>query len=81
MMSGGVHVIDGDAFKEIEVIPAGIGTHGLYPSHGGRKLNVVYAIDTATGQVTSIPVGREPHGLAVWPQPGRYSLGHTGNMR
>ncbi|WP_462188925.1 MULTISPECIES: hypothetical protein [unclassified Frankia] len=28
-----------------------------------------------------IPVGREPHGLAVWPQPGRYSLGHTGIMR
>jgi hypothetical protein len=26
-------------------------------------------------------VGREPHGLTVWPQPGRYSLGHTGNMR
>jgi hypothetical protein len=26
-------------------------------------------------------VGKEPHGLAVWPQPGRYSLGHTGNMR
>ena len=24
---------------------------------------------------------REPHGLTVWPQPGRYSLGHTGNMR
>jgi len=47
----------------------------------GRYDNVVYAIDTATGHVTSIPVGREPHGLAVWPQPGRYSLGHTGNMR
>ena len=28
-----------------------------------------------------IPVGKEPHGLAVWPQPGRFSLGHTGNMR
>ena len=28
-----------------------------------------------------IPVGQEPHGLTVWPQPGRYSLGHTGNMR
>jgi hypothetical protein len=27
------------------------------------------------------PVGKEPHGLTVWPQPGRYSLGHTGNMR
>ncbi len=47
----------------------------------GRYDDVVYAIDTATGTVTKIPVGREPHGLTVWPQPGRYSLGHTGNMR
>jgi YVTN family beta-propeller protein len=47
----------------------------------GRYDNVVYAIDTDTGSVTSIPVGHEPHGLTVWPQPGRYSLGHTGNMR
>jgi YVTN family beta-propeller protein len=47
----------------------------------GRFDNVVYAIDTASGEVRSIPVGKEPHGLAVWPQPGRYSLGHTGNMR
>jgi YVTN family beta-propeller protein len=47
----------------------------------GRYDRVVYAIDTATGEVKSIPVGVQPHGLAVWPQPGRYSLGHTGNMR
>ncbi|WP_436025765.1 hypothetical protein [Trinickia sp. LjRoot230] len=47
----------------------------------GRFDDVVYAIDTATGSVKSIPVGMEPHGLTVWPQPGRYSLGHTGNMR
>jgi len=47
----------------------------------GRYDNVVYAIDTASGQVRIIPVGKEPHGLTVWPQPGRYSLGHTGNMR
>src|SRR5262249_10118427 len=47
----------------------------------GRYDNVVYAIDTANGAVTKIAVGREPHGLTVWPQPGRYSLGHTGNMR
>jgi YVTN family beta-propeller protein len=47
----------------------------------GRFDNVVYAIDTTSGEVRTIPVGREPHGLAVWPQPGRYSLGHTGNMR
>jgi hypothetical protein len=26
-------------------------------------------------------VGVEPHGLCVWPQPGRYSLGHTGITR
>lgn len=47
----------------------------------GRYDDVVYIFDTTTGQVTNIPVGKEPHGLAVWPQPGRYSLGHTGNMR
>jgi YVTN family beta-propeller protein len=47
----------------------------------GRFDDVVYVIDTATGGMTKIPVGKEPHGLAVWPQPGRYSLGHTGNMR
>jgi YVTN family beta-propeller protein len=36
----------------------------------GRFDDEVYAIDTATGQVERIPVGREPHGLTVWPQPG-----------
>ncbi len=47
----------------------------------GRFDNEVYAIDTTDGTVQKIPVGTEPHGLTVWPQPGRYSLGHTGNMR
>jgi streptogramin lyase len=47
----------------------------------GRYDHVVYAFDTATGAAKIIKVGVEPHGLAVWPQPGRYSLGHTGNMR
>ncbi len=47
----------------------------------GRFDNVVYDIDTTSGAIKSIPVGLEPHGLTVWPQPGRYSLGHTGNMR
>jgi YVTN family beta-propeller protein len=47
----------------------------------GRYDNVVYAFDTTTGEAKVIKVGTEPHGLAVWPQPGRYSLGHTGNMR
>ena len=48
----------------------------------GRYDNEVYVFDTTTGNLTHrIPVGIGPHGLAVWPQPGRYSLGHTGNMR
>jgi YVTN family beta-propeller protein len=47
----------------------------------GRYDDVVYAIDTTSGEVRKIAVGKEPHGLTVWPQPGRYSLGHTGNMR
>jgi len=48
----------------------------------GRYDDEVYVFDTETGRLTHrIKVGREPHGLCVWPQPGRYSLGHTGNMR
>lgn len=47
----------------------------------GRYDNAVYVIDTTNGNVKSIPVKSEPHGLTVWPQPGRYSLGHTGNLR
>ncbi|HEX6138692.1 MAG TPA: YncE family protein [Casimicrobiaceae bacterium] len=47
----------------------------------GRYDDVVYVFDTTSGAVRKIPVGKEPHGLTVWPQPGRYSLGHTGNMR
>ena len=48
----------------------------------GRSNSVVYVIDTATGKLLKkIPVGLRPHGLCVWPQPGRFSLGHTGNTR
>jgi len=142
MMADGVHVVDGEALRQVGFIETGKGTHGLYPSRDGKKLyvsnrgsnkihgpskgkgsvsvvdfatrkvdanwpipgggspdmgnvsadgkmlwlsgrydNVVYVFDTVSGAVTVIPVGKEPHGLTVWPQPGRYSLGHTGNMR
>ena len=48
----------------------------------GRYNSVVYAINTITGKLRAeIPVGAGPHGLCVWPQPGQYSLGHTGIMR
>jgi YVTN family beta-propeller protein len=142
MMADGVHVIDGDSFRQIGFIATGVGTHGLYPSRDGKRLyianrgsneihgkrlgpgsisvldfasgkvvqnwpipgggspdmgnvsadgkylwlsgrfdDVVYRIDTESGAVDKVKVGREPHGLTVWPQPGRYSLGHTGNLR
>jgi DNA-binding beta-propeller fold protein YncE len=48
----------------------------------GRYSGVVYAISTRDGRLLAkIPVGSGPHGLCVWPQPGRYSLGHTGILR
>jgi YVTN family beta-propeller protein len=142
MMADGVHVIDGESFRQIGFVDTGVGAHGLYPSRDGRKLyianrgsnklhgaekgmgsvsvldfatrtvdvtwpipgggspdmgnvsadgkylwlsgrfdDVVYRIETTQGTVDKIKVGREPHGLTVWPQPGRYSLGHTGNLR
>jgi YVTN family beta-propeller protein len=142
MMADGVHIIDGDAFKQVGFIPTSIGAHGLYPSRDGKRLfvanrgshkihgsrlgnggvtvidfatekvvarwpvpgggspdmgnvsadgkwlwlaarydDVVYRFDTVSGVVTQVKVGSEPHGLTVWPQPGRYSLGHTGNTR
>jgi YVTN family beta-propeller protein len=48
----------------------------------GRYNDEVYAIDVRSGRLEArVKVGAGPHGLAVWPQPGRHSLGHTGNMR
>jgi len=48
----------------------------------GRRTSEVYGLDTADGKlVARIKVGVGPHGLCVWPQPGRYSLGHTGILR
>ena len=48
----------------------------------GRHNGEVYVFDTSNGHLRArIRVGKDPHGLCVWPQPGRYSLGHTGNMR
>jgi len=142
MHADGVHVIDGDAFRQIGFIPTSIGAHGLYPSRDGTKLyvvnrgthkihgpkradggvtvidfatekvvarwavpnggspdmgnvsadgrwlwlagrydDVIYRFDTTSGDVAKVKVGAEPHGLTIWPLPGRYSLGHTGNLR
>ena len=60
----------------------GVSADGKVLWLSGRYNNEVYALSTRTGRLLArIPVGSAPHGLCVWPQPGRYSLGHTGNMR
>jgi len=60
----------------------GVSADGKVLWLSGRYNNVVYAISTRDGRLLrTIPVGLGPHGLCVWPQPGRYSLGHTGILR
>ena len=60
----------------------GVSADGKVLWLAGRYNAEVYAIDTDTGNLLArIPVGRGPHGLCVYPQPGRYSLGHTGVFR
>jgi len=133
MDADGVHLIDGEAFKQIGFVKTGKGAHGLYfsrdvkylyvsnrgegsvslidvntrqvatkwmipgggsPDMGGvsadgkslwlsgRYNSEVYVFDTSNGNLRArIKVGAGPHGMCVYPQPGRYSLGHTGNMR
>jgi YVTN family beta-propeller protein len=87
---GSISVIDFATRKVVKTwpIPDGgspdmgnVSADGKYLWLSGRFDDVVYRIDTSSGAVDKIKVGREPHGLTVWPQPGRYSLGHTGNLR
>jgi streptogramin lyase len=60
----------------------GVSADGKLLWLAGRYHDEVYAIDTRSGQLRArIPVGHGPHGLCVYPQPGRYSLGHTGVFR
>ena len=60
----------------------GVSTDGTELWLSGRYNSEVYVIDTRTGKLTHrIKVGRGPHGLSIFPQPGRYSMGHTGNFR
>jgi DNA-binding beta-propeller fold protein YncE len=60
----------------------GVSTNGKVLWLAGRYSSEVYAINTRTGKLKKrIKVGLGPHGLCVYPQPGRYSLGHTGVFR
>lgn len=60
----------------------GVSADGAVLWLSGRYDSEVYAFDTSTGAlIATIRVPPGPHGLCVFPQPGRYSLGHTGNYR
>jgi streptogramin lyase len=60
----------------------GVSADGKVLWLSGRYNAEVYAISTRSGKLLHrIPVGQGPHGLCVYPQPGRYSLGHTGVFR
>ena len=87
---GSVAVIDFATGKVLKTwpVPGGgspdmgnVSADGKHLWLSGRYDDVVYRFATTTGAVDFIPVGKQPHGLAVWPQPGRYNLGHTGNLR
>ncbi|MBP6270521.1 MAG: YncE family protein, partial [Rhizobacter sp.] len=87
---GSVSVVDFASQKVLRTwpVPGGgspdmgnVSADGRHLWLSGRFDNVVYRFDTDNGTVDVIKVGQEPHGLTVWPQPGRYSLGHTGNLR
>ena len=88
--NGGVTVIDFATEKVVArwAVPGGgspdmgnVSADGKYLWLAARYDDVIYRFDTRNGDVKQIKVGAEPHGLTVWPQPGRYSLGHTGNLR
>ena len=88
--NGGVTVIDFATEKVVArwAVPGGgspdmgnVSADGKYLWLAARYDDVIYRFDTRSGDVKQIKVGAEPHGLTVWPQPGRYSLGHTGNLR
>jgi DNA-binding beta-propeller fold protein YncE len=60
----------------------GVSANGRILWLSGRYNSEVYALSTRTGRLLHrIPVGSGPHGMCVWPQPGRYSIGHTGILR
>jgi YVTN family beta-propeller protein len=88
---GSVSVVDVASRRVIATwpVPGGgspdmgnLSTDGTELWLSGRFDSEVYVFDLVHGGLAArIPVGNGPHGLTYWPQPGRYSLGHTGNMR
>jgi YVTN family beta-propeller protein len=88
-LAGSISVIDFATRQVVATWPiggtpdmGGVSADGTQLWLSGRYSQAVYVVDTRTGQLLhTIKVGRGPHGLCVFPQPGRLSLGHTGNYR
>jgi YVTN family beta-propeller protein len=89
-IAGSVSVLDAatGAVQATWAIPGGSPDMGGVTADGsqlwlsGRYNREVYVLSTVDGHLLArIPVGNGPHGMCIWPQPGRFSLGHTGVTR
>lgn len=88
-MAGSLSAIDVETLDVVGTWKIGGSPDMLAVSTNGQQIwisnrwhRTVVVVDSGTGRVLrSIEVGAWPHGLSYWPLPGRYSLGHNGNMR
>jgi YVTN family beta-propeller protein len=88
-LAGTISVIDTTTRKVVKTWHVGGSPDMLQVSADGTQLWTtnrfdasVSVIDTRTGKVLhTIAVGGHPHGLTLFPQPGRYSVGHNGVYR
>jgi YVTN family beta-propeller protein len=88
-LAGTISVISFEAGKVVHTWNVGGSPDMLQVSADGRELwasnrynATISVINTRTGNVThTIPVGSSPHGLTLFPQPGRFSVGHNGVYR
>jgi len=88
-IAGTISVISFRTQKVVATWDVGRSPDMLQVSPDGTQLwasnrfgDTVSVISTRTGKVIhAITVGRGPHGLAYFPQPGRFSLGHNGVYR
>jgi YVTN family beta-propeller protein len=88
-LAGTISVISFAARKVVATWRVGGSPDMLQVSPDGSQLwtsnrfgDTVSVISTKNGTVIHrIGVGRGPHGLAYFPQPGRYSVGHNGVFR
>jgi YVTN family beta-propeller protein len=85
-MGGSISVISFATRRVVATWPVGGSPDMLQVSPDGSQLwtsnrfdGTVSVIDTRTGHVMHvIRTGIKPHGLAYFPQPGRFSIGHNG---